>query len=386
MRSGLFLVTLLLLGQTVTAQISNHGAEIVIQSGTQVYSPGLYNEGIIVNDGSLNISGDIRQYTGKYSGTGKVELAGTSPQLVELNPTVMAEVILDNPEGITLRGSLEISGVLSLVSGRLHTSDQDTLLLADKATISGGSPASFISGPLHHSGTGNKFYPIGYNDTYLPVTLDELRGGNSLVTAVVTNTNVPVSGAMPATYELLDPYYWQRESYGDVFSGTKVILPLFDEFADRNRLMIASATKDLTAYDIPSEVSFVAGDYYTGVMSVSEIYGEVIALAMADPALADAAPFYIPNAINASAAEDDNRVIKVYGDIRTENFIYVVFDRRGSEIFKSHDLEFMRSTGWDGRMGQTGKMAPAGSYIYAVKGETSDGQTINQTGQVVIVR
>jgi hypothetical protein len=386
MRLRLYFLLLLLPGYLASSQIHNDGTEIVIQPGTQVYTPGLHNDGSLLNHGAMIITGDWIQPDGKYSGEGQVIFTGQTPQLVQLNTTTIANVLVDNPAGLTLKGFMEIGSKLELQNGIVYTSEMDTLHLTSGTSLMGGSPASFISGPLHRAGTGSVFYPIGWNETYLPVTMEEIKGGNSLITTMEAKSNHPLTPGLPSSYELLEPYYWQRNSYKDAFGGAKIVLPLYDEFVDRSSIVMASASADLSAFDTPSEVNYLSGDYYTGVMSVNEIYGEVILLAMANPDMADAAPFYVPNAINVTAFEEDNRVIKVYGDISDEDFLYIVYDRTGKEVFKSEDLEFMRSTGWDGRMGQTGQMAPSGSYVYAVKGKSSLGATIDQTGQVIIIK
>ena len=64
---------------------------------------------------------------------------------------------------------LPVSNRLDLTLGIVNVSDADTLLIANGASINGGSAASYVNGALTHQGTGYKFFPIGINGGYYPL-------------------------------------------------------------------------------------------------------------------------------------------------------------------------------------------------------------------------
>ena len=65
-----------------------------------------------------------------------------------------------------------------------------------------------------------------------------------------------------------------------------------------------------------------------------------------------------------------------------EKFEFTIYNRAGDKIFYSKAL----NTGWDGTNIKTQKPLPAGAYVYIVKGNKLNGETINQNGIVNLIR
>ena len=62
-----------------------------------------------------------------------------------------------------------------------------------------------------------------------------------------------------------------------------------------------------------------------------------------------------------------------------DKYIYMVFDRWGSQVFETSDPQ----AGWNGRI-RGNAMASEGVYIYYVKLTTASGIEVEQRGQVTV--
>ena len=83
-------------------------------------------------------------------------------------------LVLNNAAGLTLQRPLQVNGALTLTQGLLTTTAASGLTLGAGATISPGSAASFINGPLSRVQTGtavNLAFPIGSGKVYRPLAL-----------------------------------------------------------------------------------------------------------------------------------------------------------------------------------------------------------------------
>jgi gliding motility-associated-like protein len=57
-----------------------------------------------------------------------------------------------------------------------------------------------------------------------------------------------------------------------------------------------------------------------------------------------------------------------------------IFDRWGNLVFRSNDLGFR----WDGALG--GQPLPEGTYVYHLKGAARDGQPVERSGSITLLR
>ena len=61
-------------------------------------------------------------------------------------------------------------------------------------------------------------------------------------------------------------------------------------------------------------------------------------------------------------------------------FTMKIFNRWGAQVFESNDA----AIGWNGFIGS--ELAPSGTYVYQIQIQFSDGNTINKTGSVTLIR
>lgn len=114
------------------------------------------------------------------------------------------------------------------------------------------------------------------------------------------------------------------------------------------------------------------------VVEVIDIYGciqtDTINIVVIKPS------FWIPSAFTPDG-DAQNDVLYVRGD-GINNFDFSIYDSWGHLIFRSQNL----SVGWDGKYMFTGEQAQKGAYVYHIRGITSDGTTINESGMVNLIR
>lgn len=90
--------------------------------------------------------------------------------------------------------------------------------------------------------------------------------------------------------------------------------------------------------------------------------------------------FWVPTAFTP----DGNGISDIFY-VRGEditNFECIVFNRFGEQIFTSKSIE----TGWDGRRQNGGEDLPSGAYVYHIQGTLSNGEVVNTTGLINLIR
>ncbi len=91
---------------------------------------------------------------------------------------------------------------------------------------------------------------------------------------------------------------------------------------------------------------------------------------------------YIPNAFSPNGdGVNDNFLVKGRG-IKEVNFR--VFNKWGEMVFFTNDVDFAKTTGWDGT--RRGKVIQPGVYVYYISGVYFDELTFDQKGAVTLVR
>jgi gliding motility-associated-like protein len=89
--------------------------------------------------------------------------------------------------------------------------------------------------------------------------------------------------------------------------------------------------------------------------------------------------YYIPNAFSPNG-DGLNDVLKAIPAGISSTSYFTIFNRWGQPIFSTADL----SVGWDGTY--KGKKQPAGTYVWMIKGTARNGQLIEMTGTVQVIR
>ena len=88
---------------------------------------------------------------------------------------------------------------------------------------------------------------------------------------------------------------------------------------------------------------------------------------------------FMPNAFNPLSDIEQNRVFKPNYAFVGGSFVMRIYNRTGSKIFETTDI----NEGWDGKI--HGKMVPEGTYQYAIEAIQPSGDIIKKTGAVNLI-
>jgi hypothetical protein len=70
-------------------------------------------------------------------------------------------IVIDNPSGVWLQGSVEVVQLLNLKNGKVFTSPERMLRLLSSATVSGAANDRFVDGPMQKQGATRFVFPVG---------------------------------------------------------------------------------------------------------------------------------------------------------------------------------------------------------------------------------
>lgn len=374
----------LLLSFDVQAQILNNATNLYIGSGVEVHADGsVSNTGFVQNQGEWFVSGDWVN-NNIYQGLGRLTLNGTAKQGLTNNGNSFYSLRVMSPGGVDWRDNVIIDGSLELSEGIVSVSPSSSITMATSATVAGGSPSSFVEGPMIARGTGYKFFPVGWGGGYYPVELLDVSGIDPVVEVSALEGT---SSFRLADYgRVLSQVYWRQSVVSGTYTGSPVSagynLPAGDELSID--IFQANAT-NLVFSAVGNTTSDYAGDpdkitTSNVVTSAFFLVGSRVNVAPGE------ASFYFPTSFSPGAANPDNRSIRVYGDqLAAEDFVFVVFNRWGQTVYESRSLEEMSTTGWSGQQKGGGTLA-SGAYPYVLKGRRTDGQALEIKGLISIVR
>jgi gliding motility-associated-like protein len=95
---------------------------------------------------------------------------------------------------------------------------------------------------------------------------------------------------------------------------------------------------------------------------------------------------FIPNLFSPND-DGQNDQLKIYGLISAGDFLFTIYDREGSLVYKTSNVTEAVDQGWDGT--KNGSKQPPGVYFWKVKGEIgSDRLLLNgkESGSIVLIR
>ena len=96
---------------------------------------------------------------------------------------------------------------------------------------------------------------------------------------------------------------------------------------------------------------------------------------------------YVPNVFNPNASNPESRVVKVYGNnILEDEFSFTIFNRWGTEVYKTLSFKEANSNGWDGVSISNNENQELNAFTYILKVKFTDGTKTNKTGTITLVR
>ena len=135
---------------------------------------------IVAEGAAFNYSPNDSTATSTLSFIGETAQSISGPGFINFGPYSVFHV--NTPASVTLVTPLALAGELRLTKGLVHTSITNLLTVAPAGTITGGSNASYISGPIQRgvssAGPTSLLFPVGGNGAYRPITLHVTLGAD----------------------------------------------------------------------------------------------------------------------------------------------------------------------------------------------------------------
>jgi len=150
-------------------------------SGTVTITAGTLN----ANSLNQTVSGDWVNSGTFTSGTQTTTFNGSALQTLTGATSFSSVTVNNTGAGLSLASNVTVNGALTLTDGVVATTPSALLTMAAGATLSGGSLASHINGPLARTGNTNFTFPVGNGTLYRPISFSSMTGGapGTVVTA-----------------------------------------------------------------------------------------------------------------------------------------------------------------------------------------------------------
>ncbi|MEJ7768667.1 MAG: hypothetical protein WKF89_12695 [Chitinophagaceae bacterium] len=203
-------------GVQFNADLSND----LIVHGNYYQDSGIFNVASQPNNNIIRIRGNMHQavkgiITETSGGLPVIELDGTQHQQVSLAGTITNSVAfrINNPKAVSLVNPLSLPYTLEFKNGRLITSGVNLLTLMDSCNVNGGSPHSFVNGPMKKTGGSDFEFPIGKEGDYAPLKINGTAGtgSNEFVAEYFLENPQTIFGTQferPAIVRLSTLEYW----------------------------------------------------------------------------------------------------------------------------------------------------------------------------------
>lgn len=341
------------------------------------------NQGKVINQGTISVSGDWVNGNKYFASTGNFVLNGDIAQTVRHNKDSFHVLTLNGLGEKIFQQEAEIVKNVSFTNSLLSTQSTGALIVRNGATITGATSNGYVNGLLVREGIGLRDFPIGKGGKFLPLTLTNVDGSNDVLLGM--EIKEPNTGAQPgATLKSVSQIrYAELSTRKGTFAGSPITLTVASD-EDQNPpqdLVVAEATTQNGVYRNLGQGSLSG----TNLTSSFLVTGSFFAIALSEAINENAV--FIPNALAPSSSNPEEQTIKVYGDLLApEEFEFIVFSKWGSILFESTSLAQMKTTGWNGIFKDTGELVSLGVYTFKVKGKFINGKTFEKTGNITLIR
>ncbi|MCB0505977.1 MAG: gliding motility-associated C-terminal domain-containing protein [Cyclobacteriaceae bacterium] len=372
-RYSLTILSLFCLLTNLQAQsLYNNSTTLFIGENTVLSAPdSIVNNGTIINNGDIQVAG-IWQNNGTYEpGSGQLTLTSSQPQVINHNDQSFTRLNIDGGGEKIFGADIYIENELVLTNGILVSSNNSKITIEDGADIIGGSDESYVDGPVYHVGNGDKFFPLGTGDVFLPVQLLNIQGNAPTIGVLLfsPNPNLEVQGNLDA---VTDQEYWQVDVLEGTFEGSGVILPIRDEFFMES--IDQAAVAEAASLEVPFQSLGrfeTTGDLTTGSVTSSEL---VTMNFLTIGAIQQETSTEL-NVFNAVSPNDDglNDILKIQNITLFPNNIVTIYTRWGDKVFEMAGYDNNENVFKGFSNVRNTKELPEGTYYYVI--EKGDGSS-----------
>ncbi|MDR3609149.1 MAG: hypothetical protein P4L27_01135, partial [Ignavibacteriaceae bacterium] len=160
-------------------------------AGTLTLTNGLLNVGENTLSLSHLISGTPSNLNADYSSSIIITGSGSGINL-PANVSQLTDLTIDNANGTTLQGPLNLNGTLTLENGNIRLGSNNLTVATFDGTYPGSSSSYIVTDgtgglTIDNVGSENTCFPVGFTDTYTPVVLNN-SGDADNFTISVKNT------------------------------------------------------------------------------------------------------------------------------------------------------------------------------------------------------
>jgi len=365
------------------------GATLSIGISALVFIDGnIANTGTIDNSGTITINGDW-QSKGAYINDGTVNFVG-GDQIIDNYNNTFGKVNITGGGTKAAPSSFKIATELMLEDGIVVPNDTAHLVAEESATVSLGSNISHINGMFYHSGSGDKYYPIGKDGVFIPVEMIVYEGSAPIVGYELMNGFESQPKVDNSILEIETKHYWKQNILSGTIDSSILAIP-FNEIItpDHHAQVILQAQNlDSTFRSTGRYYNFEAPSLLElglpHISSEKKITGSFFALGIEQ--LLDIRLRYIPNALSRFAPNPEDRVVKVYGNLFTSRgFSFKVINQWGNVVFETRDVKLMETVGWDGVNPKTGNHEMSGQYHFVFRAQYKTGSTYEEAGAIYII-
>lgn len=413
-RSKLLLLTLVLIvsvsvanGQSLFLQ---ENAAVYIQEGVDLQVGGdLENNGFIENMGIISLYSNLTNSSVFNTTMGELSFNGSGIQRL-VSPNFDINILTMNGmsnELILEANTIRILNSVEFINGIIKPTETTNFIIESGAEALGGNQDSYFDGSLIQTGTGFKYYPIGNNGVFTPISMDDIRGINvSLRVSSSAPAAVPVLPNEDDVIGVSDHAVWQinleEGSVDSILLSMEFEDVNFENFTIQNDINADSKSpvvlqrsvdeeffrtlgvSELTDWEAPFGQSgrIVAEEY----LKIPGGDTKFVAIGYA-PILSEDGGVYIPTAFSPNAIDEDNKSFKVFGfRVVNQDFELRVFNRFNVLVYETNDFLEANQVGWDGTNQNNGNEEPSGLYYYTIKYRLESGQEVNEQKSIYLIR
>lgn len=367
MRKILITLTSLFWVMSVNAQnlYNVNGTLSISENGVLSVSQSFVNEGTVINNGRLVIGQDW-QNDGTYSSDseGDIVLNGEEEQYINHNAQTFNNVTISGGDKI-FEADLTIEGEIDFSDGKLFSENGARLIVGPNAIVSGGSETSYVVGSLYISSGSNRFYPVGTEELYLPVTLSEVEDTEAIIGVIAHEGQA--STILDNTISAISPdYYWETDLIEGTTSEAKVRLEFRNAnfIGDVSNITIAE-TDDLANQFEDQAWGSRGGDPGEGfVVSRESLVGPYFTIARLF-GIEDRPPVNVLNLLTPNG-DGWNDFLEIENITAYPEGVVTIFNRVGNKLYEvvGYDNDEIRFTGVSNQ-GNTQELAE-GTYFYVI--------------------
>ena len=369
--------------------LQNYGDQLIyIQEDAIVSVNGeMQNHGTLINNGTFSVSGNWDN-NGVYGGQGEVILSGEEKQEIDNNRQEIYKLTMNGAGEKILKTNLSVTHELSLLDGILTPEENIILSLASLATVSNASAISYVNGPMRHTGTGYKFFPVGQNGNYRPLELIDVAGIAPVMSVEVTEAGFLPTSTDDDLSQLSEIRYWQVNTLAGTYQGSLVKLSVgsdegFDDLVGAVVAEAPAANGDFVSLGQSENTGSAAdGTVTSKLISVQKI----LALGITSR-FAVKKTILVPSAFAPDGIKPEDQRLVIFGnEVAGRNFSFRIFNRWGNLVYETDSFERAATEGWSGEDKNTNEMAQFGVYSYILQARFEDGETIKRTGTITLFR